>query len=254
MDRHTELAHLVSGVGHHVINALCAIVSNAEVLRLAPQLRQEIDPVAVADLIVETALEASEVTRRLIELTRPLTTVGFEPTDLRALVSETIETERRNAPETIQWRIDLQPVPTIPAIPDQLRRMIHHVINNAIEAFPPSGGTLKVWLGLDDRSWIVLEIQDDGPGMVAETQRRAVEPFFTTKPGHVGVGLPIAHGIWRRHHGTLSIQTAPGAGTQLRLAIEPSPVSSKPETPVELVQANPETAAPPLVPEGPGAI
>ena len=57
--------------------------------------------------------------------------------------------------------------------------------------------------------------------MDSETQVRAVEPFFSTKPGHLGVGLSIANGIWRRHRGTLSIRTQPGEGTSARLCVEP---------------------------------
>ena len=49
----------------------------------------------------------------------------------------------------------------------------------------------------------MLELRDSGQGMDEATLVRAVEPFFSTKPGHLGVGLSIANGIWRRHRGTL---------------------------------------------------
>ena len=74
---------------------------------------------------------------------------------------------------------------------------------------------------MDGRGWVVLEIQDSGQGMTASVLERAVEPFFTTKPGQMGVGLSIANGIWRRHRGTLSLKSAPGEGTILRLCVEP---------------------------------
>jgi two-component system, NtrC family, sensor kinase len=51
---------------------------------------------------------------------------------------------------------------------------------------------------------------------------RATEPFFSTKPGHPGIGLSIANGIWRRHRGTLSIRSRPDEGTLIRLCVEPS--------------------------------
>ncbi len=64
--------------------------------------------------------------------------------------------------------------------------------------------------------------------MPAQVQERAVEPFFTTKSGHAGVGLSIANGIWRRHRGTLALQSQTGEGTRVRLCVEPdrSPGSS----------------------------
>jgi signal transduction histidine kinase len=74
---------------------------------------------------------------------------------------------------------------------------------------------------MDARGWIVVEISDTGIGIPAEYLPRAVEPFFSTKPGHAGVGLSIANGIWRRHHGTLLLRAQPSGGTVVRLCIEP---------------------------------
>ena len=62
-----NLGHLSSGVGHHVINAFSAIVSNAELLRLNPTAVAPADRVALADTIIRAALEASHVARRLID-------------------------------------------------------------------------------------------------------------------------------------------------------------------------------------------
>src|SRR3954452_14609002 len=69
-----RLGHLSSGVGHHVINAFSAIVSNAELLRIKlGKSSQSIDPAVMADMIINTALEAASVARRLIDYTRPIT-------------------------------------------------------------------------------------------------------------------------------------------------------------------------------------
>jgi signal transduction histidine kinase len=67
----------------------------------------------------------------------------------------------------------------------------------------------------------VLEVRDTGHGIPHATVERAVEPFFTTKAGHFGVGLSIANGIWRRHRGTLALRSQAGEGTTVRLCVEP---------------------------------
>jgi signal transduction histidine kinase len=90
---------------------------------------------------------------------------------------------------------------------------------------PPAGGTIRIHTGMDNRGWNVLEVHDTGLGMEPSTLERAVEPFFSTKPGHLGVGLSIANGIWRRHRGTLSVRSQVGEGTQLRLCLEPTRVT-----------------------------
>jgi signal transduction histidine kinase len=100
--------------------------------------------------------------------------------------------------------------------------MVHLLLANAYEAMPRGQGDIAVTASTDARGWNVLEIRDSGAGMDPSTLERSVEPFFSTKPGHLGIGLSIANGIWRRHRGTLAIQSQPGEGTRVRLAVEPT--------------------------------
>src|SRR3954468_23915989 len=84
-ERLNNLGHLSAGVGHHVINAFIAIVSNAELLRLKVPVPSLVDPASLADTIVRTALDASTVARRLIDYPRPVTSIepdraGSDPT------------------------------------------------------------------------------------------------------------------------------------------------------------------------------
>src|SRR4051794_41443923 len=78
LEQLSNLGHLSSGVGHHVINAFSAIVSNAELLRLKPTMPSLVDPASLAETIVRTALDASTVARRLIDYTRPVTSIDPE--------------------------------------------------------------------------------------------------------------------------------------------------------------------------------
>src|SRR6516162_1632455 len=68
-----DLGHLSSAVGHNVINAFSAIVSNAEILRLRMAMPTPVEPTDLADLIITTAMDAATVARRLIDFTRPIT-------------------------------------------------------------------------------------------------------------------------------------------------------------------------------------
>jgi two-component system NtrC family sensor kinase len=231
IERLNNLGHLSAGVGHHVINAFSAIVSNAELLRLNPPLISVADPATLADMIVRTALEASTVARRVIDFTRPVTSIdpdqaAFEPSTiaLDRLVDEVVAEEQAAGPPEVRWQPELAPIPTIQGHATQLRAMIRHLLGNAYEAMPGRKGTIALSTATDARGWVVLELRDDGRGMDEATLVRATEPFFSTKPGHLGVGLSIAHGIWRRHRGTLSIRSRPDEGTQLRLCVEPSRV------------------------------
>lgn len=229
IERLNNLGHLSAGVGHHVINAFSAIVSNAELLRLNPPLPMMSDPATLAEMIVQSALEAATVARRLIDYTRPLTSIdpqqaAFEPSTiaLDRLVAGVVAEEQAVGPAAVRWHTELEPIAAIKGHTVQLRAMLRHLIANSYDAMPGRRGSIALSTATDTRGWVVLELRDDGRGMDEATLVRATEPFFSTRPGHLGVGLSIANGIWRRHRGTLSIRSQPGEGTLVRLCVEPT--------------------------------
>ena len=99
--------------------------------------------------------------------------------------------------------------------------MLGHLLQNAREALPGGAGTIEVSTYTDPRNWLVIAIRDTGCGMSPDVLKRATEPFFSTKPDRGGVGLTIAQGIWRRHRGSLSVDSRPGLETTIRLSIGP---------------------------------
>lgn len=216
----TDLGHLASGVGHHVINAFAAVVSNAEILRLKLTGPDPIDPTALSDAIIRTAVEAAGVARRLIDVTRPLTGVGQGTVQIDRLISDYAEA-RSSEGGPARWSCSPTPVPPILGNADLLRTMLDNITTNCLDA--TEGGEVDIHLStaLDGRGWVVLDIRDTGGGMPIEVLERAVEPFFTTKPGRLGVGLSIANGIWRRHKGTLAVRSQVGEGTTVHLCVEP---------------------------------
>jgi two-component system, NtrC family, sensor kinase len=228
-DRLRELAHLSSAVGHHVINAFSAAVSNAELIRTPGSTRT--DPAELATLgtaIVETAIDASNVARRLINWARRVTAVDAEVTgrtpetvDMNELIADFIGSEKSGSDRRVELVLELGPIPAISGDREQLRTMLSNLIENAREAMPVGGGKIGFTTLTDDRGWVVISIRDSGCGMSPEVLRRATEPFFSTKPGRGGIGLTVAQGIWRRHHGSMAIDSVPGEGTTIRLSVVP---------------------------------
>src|SRR4051795_3370967 len=115
-----DLGHLSGGVGHHVINAFSAIVSNAELLRLKSPSKAGADPAALAETIIQPSVEAATVARRLIDYTRPLTTVeSRDPAGqivaltLDRLAEDIVAGEKSSGRPGIAWSAELQPVPPI---------------------------------------------------------------------------------------------------------------------------------------------
>jgi two-component system NtrC family sensor kinase len=228
-DRLIDLAHLSAAVGHYLINAYSATVSNSELIRspISPGVDAR-EPAALATSIIDTALHASKVARKLIDWARSegaleLLDPDGEPrmVDLNQLIAEQIEAQKHSGSPEIDWRSSPGAIPPVPGDRHQLRSMLARFVENAREALPGGCGTIEFSTQTDSRDWIILTIRDSGCGMSQEVQRRAGEPFFSTKEDHAGVGLTIAQLIWRRHRGAFSIESSPGAGTTVRLSILP---------------------------------
>ncbi len=66
-------------------------------------------------------------------------------------------------------------------------------------------------------TYVCIEINDTGPGIPADALPHVVDPFFTTKRGHRGLGLAWAYGIVTNHGGSLAITSPPGQGTTVRI-------------------------------------
>jgi signal transduction histidine kinase len=106
----------------------------------------------------------------------------------------------------------------------ELKQVVLNLCVNAGEALL-SGGVVRIELR-DPRpeepippTSVVLAVADDGRGMDAETQAHMFEPYFTTKPGGLGIGLSTVYGIVKRAGGTILVDSAVGAGTTFRIAL-----------------------------------
>ena len=269
-ERLKELGHLSAAVGHHVINAFSAVVSNAELIRSHGQgpNRDQGELSALAAAIIENALGASHVPRRLIDFTRRFTSPGFDQKadpvvliDLNQLLRETADAHKAGGDPGLEWVLNLNPIPMIRGSASQIRSLVGYLIQNAREAMPKGRGQITFTTQVDDRNWVILEVRDSGCGMMPEVLKRATEPFFTTKSGRSGIGLTVAHGIWRRHRGALSIESQPGEGTMIRLAVEAHASMVSPEpipraelaVPAKLPTTSPTGTSPEAAPSAPDA-
>jgi signal transduction histidine kinase len=108
-------------------------------------------------------------------------------------------------------RREFERVPTVQANGSQLNQVWTHLIQNALDAMGREG-TLTVRARRTDGE-VVVEVEDDGPGMPPEVAARAFDPFFTTKPpgSGTGLGLTVSHNIVvRQHGGRMTVASEPG--------------------------------------------
>lgn len=216
----TELAHLtrvsvmgeLSGALAHELNQpLTAILLNAQAARL---MLQQADPCMdeirqAIDDIVEEDTRAGEVISRL----RRLLTKGppkTEALDLNDVVRSALRLLRRELINR-RVRLDLRLTDDTPMIHGdsvQLQQVFLNLMMNAIEAMTASAGaerTIIVATQVADGGIVKLSVADRGHGIAPEHQSVVLQPFFSTKPLGLGLGLSICSTIIRSHLGELVI-------------------------------------------------
>ncbi|EMP03830.1 sensor histidine kinase [Leptospira santarosai] len=119
-------------------------------------------------------------------------------------------------------------IPSVICNPDELNQVWTNLIQNAIQALKGKG---KIEISVfPQNDFVVVEIEDDGPGIPVKIQDRIWDPFFTTKDQGegTGLGLGIAKGIVEKHKGKITLTSHPGKTIfRIELPVNPEAVPSE---------------------------
>ena len=225
------IGRLAGGVAHDFNNLLTAMIGYADLIieRMDPE---DITARDVAE-ILKAADRAAALTRQLLAFSRKQ---FLNPTvlDLNETASGLLQMLPRVLGEHIQTTVLLAgDLARVKADASQMEQVLVNLALNARDAMP-NGGELTIEtanvvlsearvraenLSLEPGPYVMLAIKDSGTGMDAATRARAFEPFFTTKPKGKGTGLGLAtvYGIVDQSGGGISLDTAPGRGTWVRI-------------------------------------
>ncbi len=118
------------------------------------------------------------------------------------------------APITARSELD-DSLPQIDADPDLLHRALSNLVLNALDAMP-EGGALTVRTSAT-LGHVRVEVSDTGAGLTREECERLFTPYYTTKRHGTGLGLAIVQSVVSDHHGSISVDSAPGKGTTFRI-------------------------------------
>ncbi|MCC7493026.1 MAG: PAS domain S-box protein [Fimbriimonadaceae bacterium] len=145
--------------------------------------------------------------------------------DLNAVVRQ--ELASSSFPATVDVEADLLPtLPPVALAASDAAELLRELLRNAVEALA-DGGPVTIETSRHDGQPVVLRVTDSGPGMSEAALRQAVDPFFSTKPGHQGLGLSLVVGVARGVGGRVELTAGEGAGTCVEVylpvgAAEPS--------------------------------
>ena len=174
--------------------------------------------------VYEAGLQVRSTSERLLACARQQK-AQKEWVNLTRLLQETALLMRRTLlTDQIEIVEDLAPnLPYIKAHAGQLQQVVLNLIQNSREAIKQVRDAGQIALRLSTRQgWIVLEVEDNGPGIPEGIRVDIFAPFFTTKASsqHSGLGLSVCAGIAREHHGRLFVaDCAQGACVVLELPI-----------------------------------
>jgi two-component system nitrogen regulation sensor histidine kinase GlnL len=227
-ERLDTFGRIAAGIAHEVKNPLGGIRGAAEILAsrasdakaidAAEMIVREVDRITalVDDLMVfsrgdELKLADANIHRMLDDV---LDLLVMDP------LATKIELRRTYDPSIPDLRCDV----------DRLAQVFLNLTRTALQAMEKDGGELSIRtrMALEHRlisssgagmPTVVVEVIDTGPGIAAETLGKLSTPFFTTRAGGTGLGLAVSKHWIARHGGALKLESAPGAGMKVRVAL-----------------------------------
>lgn len=151
------------------------------------------------------------------------------PVDL-AVIARDAANDAAAVDPTRPIRVDTSGPAIVAADGGRIRQVVTNLVSNALVHTPPST-PITITTAAQDRGNAYIEVADDGPGMASEVVERAFERFYRADPsrsrhrGGSGLGLAIVHAVVIAHRGSVTLDSAPGAGTTVRVelpSVEPS--------------------------------
>jgi signal transduction histidine kinase/CheY-like chemotaxis protein len=227
-EKMAALGQTISGVAHELNNPLATILSWSERLSQTPitdaSLRHGLDT------ILSESERAARIVRNLLTFARKRQTTRMM-VDVNQVVGETLALRAYDLRLTNIRVIDALAagLPQVFADGHQMQQVLLNLIINAEQAMISANGrgvlVVRSWHDVDQEA-VVLEINDDGPGIPEEVQPKIFDPFFTTKEvgKGTGLGLTVAYAIVQEHGGRIRLESRPGGGASFYVEL---PVSGK---------------------------
>ncbi len=215
VQRRAALVDVAAAVSHEVANAMSAITGWADLASRPDE--SGIDPVEALALIGSCARTAQGAARRMLSLARGHDSQE-EATDFSELAQEVVDLltpSARQARVTLTGRIENDLV--VRGARGQLFTVLWNLAKNAIEACPAAGRVEICAQG--DAGEVQISVRDTGPGLDDAERERIFSPYYTTKAGGTGLGLPLVRQTVESLAGELTVRSVVGHGTTFQVSL-----------------------------------
>jgi signal transduction histidine kinase len=217
-ERLAALGDVAAAFAHEVRNPLNAVSMGLQRLRAEFAPEPAADYHRFVDLVQGEVARLNAIVEQFIALARPLP-LQPAPVAVDGLLRELaalLEEQARAAGVAVRLALPAHAL-TAHADRDHLKQVLLNLALNALQAMP-AGGTLT--LGAEAaRDRVALTVSDTGPGIPPEVLPRIFDPYFTTRPGGLGLGLTIARRIVEAHRGAIEVESRPGEGARFRVLL-----------------------------------
>jgi PAS domain S-box-containing protein len=252
--RMASLGTTLAGVAHELNNPLAAIMGFAQLLlrKVWPTEDQQ-----ALETINRESIRSAAIVKDLLALTRRRDVERRAPTDVNDVVSYILRT-RRYALETAGINCVVHLYPALPSIHGdraQLEQVILNLLSNAEHALlsrPDHAAAGRIVLRTrQEGTTVIIEVEDNGPGVPEESRARIWDPFWTTKDESegMGLGLAVVHGIVTDHGGTIALEDGASAGIGARFmirlpAIHAPAIADRASRPLDVLVVDPGASDP----------
>ena len=214
-DRLAALGQLSAGLAHELRNPLSTIRASSEMLTRSLTAENEVAR-EVAGFIATEVDRCNSLITRFLQFARPLQ-LQATPADLAQTLDRAVALAEREAPGIAFYRNYQPDIPPFAFDAELLEHVFYNLLINAAQASPPGGAvTVKTRTGGADAEVSVI---DRGCGIDPPHRDNIFNPFFTTKPQGVGLGLAIVAKIIDEHGGNIAVESEPGKGSIFRVIL-----------------------------------
>jgi two-component system NtrC family sensor kinase len=209
-----SIGQLAAGVAHELNNPMSGIMGFTQLLlddkTLSEQQRHDLETIYTQSQRCRTIIQ------NLLQFSRRQDPKKAE-LDLGAVLQATVDLIKYEFPSSGIALVTRIPtgLPHVLGDPQQLQQVFLNLLVNARQAMdgrPESQVSIEA---SPEAGQVVIQIQDNGPGIAKEIMGKVFDPFFTTKPvgQGTGLGLSICHGIVQQHQGTIDVESDGSTGT-----------------------------------------
>jgi len=218
-----SLGILAGGIAHDFNNILTAITGNISLAKKNLSTSHKI--YHSLEVVEQAASRAEELIQQLLTFSKGGAPIK-KTTSIMDLVKESAEFVLRGSKIKCDLHFEDAIFP-VDVDPGQISQVIHNIILNAFQAMP-SGGNIDISarnviiaagrkVPVDEGTYVLVEIRDNGPGIEKQYLQKIFDPFFTTKADGNGLGLASSYSIMKRHGGHISAESEIGKGSTFSL-------------------------------------